>query len=108
MATSAGYTATATGTDYWVATYNGDSNNSQVTSVATAEPVNITSMGPKLVTAASAGVALGSGGKLTDSATLSGGFSPTGSYHFLPVRAGRHAEHQRHGTVYRLRWHASP
>ena len=26
-ATSAGYTATATGTDYWVATYNGDSNN---------------------------------------------------------------------------------
>ncbi len=30
MATSAGYTATATGTDYWVATYNGDSNNSAV------------------------------------------------------------------------------
>ena len=32
VATSAGYTATATGTDYWVATYNGDSNNSAVTS----------------------------------------------------------------------------
>ena len=29
MATSAGYTATATGTDYWVATYNGDANNSR-------------------------------------------------------------------------------
>ena len=27
VATSTGYTATATGTDYWVATYNGNSNN---------------------------------------------------------------------------------
>ncbi len=32
VATSAGYTATATGTDYWVATYSGDSNNVSVTS----------------------------------------------------------------------------
>ena len=31
-ATSTGYIATATGTDYWVATYNGDSNNAAVTS----------------------------------------------------------------------------
>ena len=31
-ATSKGYTATATGTDYWVATYNGDSNNNAVSS----------------------------------------------------------------------------
>ena len=38
-ATSPGYTATATGTDYWVATFNGDSNNAAVTSGATAEPV---------------------------------------------------------------------
>ena len=42
MATSTGYTATATGTDYWVATYNGDSNNAAVTSGTTAEPVTIT------------------------------------------------------------------
>ena len=39
VATSTGYTATATGTDYWVATYNGDSNNSPVTSGTAAEPV---------------------------------------------------------------------
>ena len=32
VATSGSYTATAIGTDYWVATYNGDSNNSTVTS----------------------------------------------------------------------------
>ena len=41
MATSAGYTATATGTDYWVATYNGDSNNTAVTSGRHREPVTI-------------------------------------------------------------------
>ena len=40
-ATSAGYTATAaTGTDYWVATFNGDSNNNTVTSGTTDEPVS--------------------------------------------------------------------
>ena len=32
MATSKGYTATAVGTDYWVATYNGDTNNAMVSS----------------------------------------------------------------------------
>ena len=41
VATSAGYTATATGTDYWVATYNGDTNNSSATSAASSEPVTI-------------------------------------------------------------------
>ena len=35
------YRRTATGTDYWVATFNGDSNNDKVTSGATAEPVNV-------------------------------------------------------------------
>ena len=38
VATSTGYSATATGTDYWVATYNGDSNNSPPAAV-NAEPV---------------------------------------------------------------------
>jgi hypothetical protein len=42
VATSAGYTTTATGTDYWVATYNGDSNNNPVTSSTSGEPVTIT------------------------------------------------------------------
>ena len=46
-ATSAGYTATATGTDYWVATYNGDSNNSAGHQRhATSEPVTITPATP--------------------------------------------------------------
>ncbi len=48
VATSAGYTTTATGTDYWVATYNGDSNNGSVTSSPTSEPVTITPTTPQL------------------------------------------------------------
>lgn len=42
VATSKGYKTTATGTDYWVATYNGDANNSPVSSGTSAEPVTIT------------------------------------------------------------------
>jgi len=41
-ATSKGYTTAATRTDYWVANFNGDANNSVVSSGATAEPVTIT------------------------------------------------------------------
>jgi hypothetical protein len=40
-ATSAGYTTTAVGTDYWVATYNGDANNNSITSGDAAEPVTV-------------------------------------------------------------------
>jgi hypothetical protein len=40
-ATSASYTTTATGTDYWVATYNGDSDNDSVTSGPADEPVEV-------------------------------------------------------------------
>jgi len=40
--TSAGYLPTSAGTYYWVATYNGDSNNNEVTSPCGAEPVVIT------------------------------------------------------------------
>src|SRR5262249_18001083 len=48
VATSAGYTSTATGTDYWVATYNGDINNPPVTSSNSGEPVIITPASPSL------------------------------------------------------------
>jgi hypothetical protein len=41
MATSRGFTATATGTFFWVATYNGDSNNRPVSSSPLDEPVMI-------------------------------------------------------------------
>ena len=75
-ATSPGYIPTATGTDYWVATYNGDANNAIVSSGATARagdlvPTDIVSA-PEVVTVAGGTVVLGSGGTLTDSATLQG------------------------------------
>jgi hypothetical protein len=44
VATSKGYTATGAGTDYWVATYNGDTNNSSVSSTKSGEPVTINAM----------------------------------------------------------------
>src|SRR5579884_951619 len=43
VATSKGYGPTATGTDYWVATYNGDSSNASVSSGDGAEPVTMLS-----------------------------------------------------------------
>jgi hypothetical protein len=42
VATAAAYKPTTTGTDYWVATYNGDTANSSVTSGAASEPEKIT------------------------------------------------------------------
>jgi hypothetical protein len=79
-ATSKGYTATATGTDYWVATYNGDSNNSTVTSSPSAEPVTISKASPKISTTqqpASATV----GTSIADKATVTG-YNPTGTVTF--------------------------
>src|ERR1700689_4976572 len=49
-ATSTGYTATTVGTDYWVATYNGDTNNNSVSSGTAAEPVSITQATPSIST----------------------------------------------------------
>jgi YVTN family beta-propeller protein len=80
-ATSAGYTTAAAGTDYWVATYNGDSNNSAVTSGAALEPVTVSKASPVISTSqqpASATV----GTSIFDVASVSGGFSPTGTVTF--------------------------
>ena len=80
-ATSASYTATATGTDYWVATYSGDSNNSSVSSGAADEPITITPATPTVTTSqqpASATV----GTLIADRSTVSGGDNPTGTVTF--------------------------
>ena len=76
------YTPTAPGNYYWIASYSGDANNVAVdgTCGATGETVTITKRTPSIVTTASAGGSLGT--QVTDSATLSGGSSPTGSITF--------------------------
>ncbi len=80
-ATSAGYIATATGTVYWVATYNGDSNNGALTSGTAEEPVTITPATPSINTAQQpASTTVGTA--FADEATVSGGFDPTGTTTF--------------------------
>jgi hypothetical protein len=81
MATSKTYITTATGTDYWVATYNGDSNNSPVTSGTGDEPVVITPATPTINTSQQPPTAT-VGNPIADKATVSGGFNPTGTVTF--------------------------
>ncbi len=81
VASSTGYTATATGTDYWVVTYNGDSNNASVSSGTALEPVTVTPATPTINTSqqpASATV----GSLIADQATVSGGYNATGTVTF--------------------------
>ena len=71
---------TAVGTEHWKATYNGDTNNTAVTSACTAEPVIITQATPTIATTPSAGGPVGT--SISDTATVSGGFIPTGTVTF--------------------------
>ena len=71
-ATSASYTTTATGTDYWVATYNGDVNNNSVSSGTAAEPVTVSPASPSINTSQQPAAAT-VGGSVADQATVSGG-----------------------------------
>src|SRR6185437_11762318 len=68
-ATSATYVATATGTDYWVATYNGDSNNVSVTSGTKDEPVVVSPATPAINTAQQPATAV-VGSSIADKATV--------------------------------------
>ena len=76
------YTTTATGTYYWLASYSGDSNNQSATHScgATGEVDTVNSAAPTLVTAADETVTVGA--QISDTATLSGGFNPTGTITF--------------------------
>ena len=72
---------TVTGTYQWNATYSGDTNNNTVSdNNAANEQVTVSAASPTLTTTPSpVTVTLGSNAvTLTDSATLAGGFSPTG------------------------------
>ena len=79
-ATSGTFATTAVGTYHWTATYNGDANNTAVTSGCTAEPVVITQAAPTIATTASAGGPVGT--LISDTATVSGGHTPTGNVTF--------------------------
>jgi hypothetical protein len=74
--TSAPFTPTIAGTYRWIATYNGDANNSPAIGVcgATNETPIVSAATPTIDTVASAGVVIG--GPLTDQATVSGRVNP--------------------------------
>jgi hypothetical protein len=80
--------ATGAGTYQWVASYGGDANNRTAASAPGDEPVAATPASPAITTAAGPAVVVGSGVPLTDSATLSGGFSPTGTITFTLTGPG--------------------
>jgi hypothetical protein len=81
-ATSAAFTTSLSGTYRWVARYLGDGNNNPTSTACNdlGESVVVSQASPAIATRASATVPLG--GTITDTATLSGGFNPTGMLTF--------------------------
>ncbi len=80
-ATSAIFTTQVTGTDYWVATYNGDSNNSAVSSGPALEPVSVVPTTPLINTSQQPASATAGTG-IADTAAMTGGDNPTGTITF--------------------------
>jgi outer membrane protein assembly factor BamB len=80
---SGNFTTTAPGTYRWIADYSGDANNNAVSGTCNApnESVTIAKASPSLSTQASAGGPVGAT-SVTDTATVSGGFGPTGPVTF--------------------------
>ncbi len=79
-ATSPGFASNEAGVWHWTAEYAGDASNNATSSPCTAEPVTITKAAPSIATVQSAGGPIGT--VLNDTATLSGGSSPTGAVTF--------------------------
>jgi uncharacterized repeat protein (TIGR02543 family) len=80
-ATSAPYTPTTPGTYYWVASYSGDANNNPATSGSADEPVTVTAASPTISTFEQPTFAR-VGSAIADTATVSGGYKPTGTVTF--------------------------
>ncbi len=83
-----GYLPTEAGTYQWVVSYTGDGNNHGATSTFTSEPQVVSQVSPTITTTPGATVAIGSGTKLSDSATLSGSYNGTGSITFYLFAPG--------------------
>jgi uncharacterized repeat protein (TIGR01451 family) len=83
-----GFVPTVPGLYQWVASYSGDANNHPIASVLDDEPQVVVPAAPTIVTSAGPTVTLGDGVRLTDSATLAGGFNPTGTITFTLTGPG--------------------
>ncbi len=76
--TSGAYTTTQLGVYNWEATYNGDANNNPASSACGTEQVTVGPASPRLPTIPSPSSAI-VGTTISDSASVTGGFNPTGS-----------------------------
>lgn len=81
QAGSPSYTTTQTGVYRWIATYNGDVNNVPVSSSCASEQVVILPTTPVIRTTASPATGI-VGISIYDTATVSGGFNPSGTVTF--------------------------
>jgi uncharacterized repeat protein (TIGR01451 family) len=91
QATSPAFTTAAVGTYRWVASYSGDANNSSVSGACNdTDEFSLTKKDtPSLATQGSNRVTEQTiGGTITDTATVSGGFNPTGSVTFRVYAPG--------------------
>lgn len=78
---STGVTATTPGTYRWTASYGGDANNNATgTTACGSESVLVTKASPTISTVPSGQVPVGS--NISDTATLAGGFAPSGTVTF--------------------------
>ena len=87
-ATPSGYTPTQLGIYQWAVSYSGDSANNPANSPEGSEPESVTLASPTLSTTPGGSIVIGSSGKLTDSAVLSGGDNPTGTITFTLYAPG--------------------
>jgi len=78
--TGPSFIPTQAGTYYWVASYGDDTNNNPATTACGDEPVVITKASPVFGTSPSPRSPIGA--TVTDSATLTGGYNPTGTITF--------------------------
>jgi hypothetical protein len=81
VASSAPYTTTAAGTDYWVVNYSGDGTYSGGGTAFAFTPVTVTEASPTISSVAGSSL-LAVGQSTADTATVSGGYNPTGSVTF--------------------------
>ncbi len=82
-------TGTVTGTYQWDASYSGDANNNAASDTNdSGEQVVVNPATSAITSLAGGSVIIGSGAKLTDSATLAGGYAPAGTITFTLTGPG--------------------
>jgi Ca2+-binding RTX toxin-like protein len=86
-ASTSGYLPTAAGSYQWVATYSGDSNNSNA-STPNSAAVTVSQASPGITSAPGGAVVIGTGAPLTASATLAAGYGETGAITFTLYNPG--------------------